>query len=508
MDSEELVARTRASFACVKGIRLALGALASAIICACAPQPAPAIASKATGANPPNIVIVLVDDLGWADVGYNGSTFYETPAIDQLAQDGIRFDNAYVAYPRCVPSRYALMTGRNPARAAIPGGAGGEVMESEEITIAEGLKQAGYATFFAGKWHLGKTPATSPEGQGFDINIGGGSAGAVASHFWPFAPETLGRLGPGLEQGEEGEYLADRLTDETIAFIRDHLANDPEKPFFALLSHYGVHTPLQGKPELVERFSAKLRSIGGAPGPAFDLRDGKVKLHQDDPVYAAMVYSIDESVARLRAELEALGIAESTVIIFTSDHGGLSNTRADGNRRLATSNLPLRAGKGHVYEGGIKVPLVVAWPGTLAKGQVSAALVNNTDLFPSLLKLAGAAPMPEAHLDGMTMLFTGGGDAGNALAYWHSPRPRPRNTGDRAASAIREGRWKYILSYDPAQPSALFDLAADPYETTNLSDHHPALVAHLRGRLEAWLAEVDAVEPSLDRRGRERARSE
>lgn len=454
--------------------------------------------SPADSTSRPNILVIVVDDLGWRDVGYNGSTFYETPAIDQLSRDGLRFDDAYVAYPRCVPSRYALMTGRNPARAAIPGGVGGEVMEASETTVAEALKQAGYSTFFAGKWHLGKTPETQPQAQGFDVNIAGGSAGAVKTHFWPYGAEKGHQLGPGLEQGKQGEYLADRLTDETIRFIRGHQANSPNHPFFAVLSHYAVHTPLEGKPELVAKFRRKLEAAGGPTEPAFAIRDGRVKLHQDDPVYAAMVYSIDESVARLRTELETLGIARDTVIIFTSDHGGLSNSGADSNRRLATSNLPLRAGKGHVYEGGVRVPLLVVWPGKIAPGQVSQAFVNNTDLFPTLLGVAHLPQMPMAHLDGTAVNLADVGKR-EAVAYWYSPRPRPESTGDRSAAAIRDGRWKYVLSYDPVQPSSLFDLETDPFETTDLSEKHPQKVEELKGKLESWLRQVHAVEPSLSR---------
>lgn len=476
---------------------LALAA-ASALLACATPSSQTAVAQAPHTQAQPNILVILIDDLGWMDVGYNGSSFYETPAIDALSADGIRFDNAYVAYPRCVPSRYAFMTGRNPARAAIPGGAGGENMAPEDITIAEGLRDAGYATFFAGKWHLGKTADEQPEAQGFDINIGGGSAGAVKSHFWPYSPETSGRVGPGLETGKEGEYLSDRLTDETISFIRQHNDTSPDRPFFALLSQYAVHTPLQGKPKLVKRFRQKLREQGGAEEPAFDIRDGRVKLNQDDAVYAAMIYSIDESVGRLRAELDRLGIAENTVIVFTSDHGGLSNSGSDSKRRLATSNLPLRAGKGHLYEGGIKVPLLVAWPGTITAGQASDGFINNTDLFPTFLQLAGAPLQPQAHLDGMAVTL--GANAGReALAHWHSPRPRPKNTGDRAASAIRDGRWKYVLSYDPEQPSALFDLSQDPFETTNLASQKPEKVAELRQKLEAWLQSASAVEPKLSR---------
>lgn len=484
-------------------LKPAAAVLSAAILAmsACTNNPAP-IASAAEHHEAPNIVIVLVDDLGWRDVSYNGSSFYETPAIDGLAADGIQFDSAYVAYPRCTPSRYALMTGRNPARAGIPGARSGETMEGSEFTIAEAFADAGYATFFAGKWHLGKTRDTQPEAQGFGVNIGGGSAGAVKSHFWPYAPENAGRIGPGLEQGEEGEYLADRLTQETIGFIRNHRNEKPDAPFFAVLSHYGVHTPLEAKPDLVDRFRKKLAKSGGPASPATAERDGRTKLHQDDPVYAAMIYSIDESVAKLRGELDRLGIAENTIIVFTSDHGGLSNTGSGRNRRLATSNLPLRAGKGHLYEGGIKVPLAIVWPDRIAPGQVSNVFVNNTDIFPTLLNLAGLPQHPKAHIDGRVVGSSDDGATGST-AFWHSPRPRPSSTGDRASSAIRQGNWKYILSYDPAMPDGLFDLGSDPGEMENLVDSDPKRAAALKGQLTDWLETINAVRPSLDRSGRD-----
>jgi arylsulfatase A-like enzyme len=469
---------------------------------------APAVTAKSAptdkkAAQRPNILVILMDDLGARDVGYAGSTFYETPAIDKLAQDGMRFDNAHVAYPRCTPSRYALMTGRNPARAQIPGGTGGEAMAPSEVTVAEALKAAGYATFFVGKWHLGKTPDAMPDAQGFDINIGGGSAGAPGSHFFPYGAEKGRTMGPGLEKGAQGEYLTDRLTDETIRLIEAHNKAKPGQPFFAYLSHYAVHTPLQAKAEYRAKFTKKLAAMGGAKADAYLARDGETKKYQDNSTYAAMIASMDDSVAKLRAALSRMGIADNTIIVFTSDHGGLSNRGAGGSREVATSNLPLRAGKGHVYDGGTRVPMIVLWPGHTKPGSHSAAFVNNTDHYPSWLGMAGAALQPKSHVDGVPYLplLTGGkGDLARAT-YWYSPRPRPNQTGDTAAGAVRVGDWKLVRNYDPSKKDELFNLAADPGETKDLAASDPKRATTMRQQIDGWLASIDAVKPQLGRGG-------
>lgn len=451
----------------------------------------------------PNIVFILIDDLGWKDLSYSGSEFYETPAIDRLAREGVVFDNAYAAYPRCVPSRFALMTGKNPAREQIPGGPGGEAMAPEEYTIAEALKDTGYATYFLGKWHLGKSEEAWPEAQGFDVNIGGGSAGAVGSHFFPYTAEKNNRLGPGLETGKPGEYLTDRLTDETIRLIGEHEKSKPNQPFFLYLSHYSVHTPLQSKPELKKYYDAKLAKIGGKKQPAYADKDGQTKLHQDNAVYAGMVASVDESVGRIRAELRRLGISDNTIIVFTSDHGGLSNRGAQGGREVATSNLPLRAGKGHVYEGGTKVPMIVYWPGQMKAGSINHTFTMNTDHYATLLAAAGGKLDPSKAVDSLSYLAEMKGAKGPAgrAGYWYDSAPRPTQTGDRASAAIRIDGWKFIKAYDPTQVDELFDLSTDPYELSNLAQSDPKRAASMETRLEQWLASVDAVKPKLGRGG-------
>jgi len=469
----------------------------------------------AAKARQPNIIMFLVDDMGWRDASYAGSAFYETPAIDKLARDGMAFTQAYAAYPRCVPSRYALMSGKNPARARMPGGAA--ALRADEVTFAERLSAGGYATFFAGKWHLGGDPGEMPEDQGFDVNVGGSAAGTTNSHFFPYDGSTWSRLrdalrkpkgadaeggalGPGLEQGKEGEYLADRLTSETVRLITDHKRRAAGGPFLAVLSHYAVHIPLEAPKKDVARFREKLRTVGGARTPELRDVDGQTKLHQDNPVYAGMLSSVDRSLDTLRKALADLNLDQDTVIIFLSDNGGYSNRGGTSNRRLATSNLPLRAGKGHLYEGGIRVPLIVLWPGHTKPGTASNAVINGTDHFATMLDMAGLSPQPTAVdsltyaplLQGRTLLQERG------PIYWYSPRPRPNSTGDTAGGAIRIGDWKFIRRYHPSQSDELFNLASDPYESTNLLAVEPRRASEMRIALDTWLRSVDAVEPWLD----------
>lgn len=476
-------------------LALAIGCMSCASLDASAVQTTPD--SKT---DRPNIVFFLVDDMGWRDAGFSGSQLYETPAIDQLAEDGLVFTQAYAAYPRCVPSRFAIMSGINPARQQVPGGR--EALAAENVTFAEMLQDAGYATFFAGKWHLGHRNGESPEEQGFDINIGGGRAGAPGSYFFPYGSEGNKQMGPGLETGVPGEYLNDRLTDETIAFIENHRRRNADEPFLAVLSHYAVHTPLEAQADDVAAADDRLARLDLPSGPETVERDGETKLVQDNTVYAGMVASMDRSLGDIRAALEDLGIADNTVIIFTSDHGGLSNRGAGRGRELATSNLPLRAGKGHLYEGGIRVPMIAYWPGvTLAGGKVDA-VVNGTDHFATLLELANVHPFDGA-ADSLSYLpaLRGHVFTPERPVYWYNSRPRPNQTGDRAGAALRLGDWKFISRYAPGELDELYNLAVDPFEENNLVESEPTRVARMRQQLESWLDEIDAVDPQLRRRG-------
>jgi arylsulfatase A-like enzyme len=454
------------------------------------------IAGYSAAASTPNVVFFLVDDMGWMDCGCYGSRSYETPNIDRLAGEGMRFTQAYTAFPRCAPARQALMTGRFPARNGSPGR--DEAMSASEFTLAEAMKAGGYATFFAGKWHIGKVPEQMPENQGFDVNIAGGEAGSPPSYFFPYnkvreaGHKTEGDI-CGLDEGREGEYLTDRLTDETISFISRHRTEKPHQPFFVYLSHYAVHTPFEAKPELISYCENKLRKIS-FDGPEYVDRDGTTKVRQDNAVYAAMIKSMDESLGRVMDTLEKLGIADSTVIVLTGDNGGLSNRGADSNRRLATSNLPLRAGKGHCYEGGIREPMIVKWPGTVKPGTVSDDVVTGTDHYPAILEIAGLPLRPQQHLDGFSYVpaLKGGTLARPAPIFWHSPSGRPNQTGDINCTAMRDGDWKLLDFYDENRVE-LYNLKTDPYETRDLSKTDADRTVKMLEAVRSWRKEINAV---------------
>jgi len=441
----------------------------------------PALTSLA--AQPPNVVLFLIDDLGWKDVGCNGSSYYQTPAIDQLAREGVRFTNAYAACAVCTPSRAAILTGRYPARILMtnwtpdgrwdpqsPMREGRFVRDLplEEFTLAEALREAGYRTISIGKWHLGGPPFSMPEHHGFDQNIGGTAHGAPGDYFYPYAgdwpiPSTNMRSTWNvLPDGQPGEYLTDRLTDEAVRFIR---ANR-DQPFFLYFPHYGVHTPLQAKDDMVEPY---------AQVPEKD--------RQGDPVYAAMVESIDQSVQRVQAALRELGLEDNTIIIFTSDNGGFWK---------ATDNSPLRGHKGTYWEGGIRVPLIVKWPGHPAAGRVVDTPVIGMDLYPTLLAAACLPLRPNQHIDGrdLTPLLQGDAQLDREALFWHFPHYN-NHPDTMPQGAVRKGSWKLIESFDPAGLQ-LYNLAADPSEKTNLVEEQPDIAKALLKDLRAWRTEVDA----------------
>jgi arylsulfatase A-like enzyme len=438
-----------------------------------------------------NVVLFVVDDLGYFDLSITGSKFYETPNIDQLAKSGMQFQNAYVSHPRCVPSRYSLQTGKYPARKQIPGGK--EQMQASEVTIGEAFKEAGYTTFFAGKWHLGSSESQWPQNQGYDINIGGCHAGAPPSYFYPYNVKRAGDKSKhkeivGLEKGQEGEYITDRLTDETVNFIRNH----KKEAFFAVLCHYAVHTPLQAKEEKIEKYQQKLKKMSFT-GPEYITKDGTTKMRQDNAIYAAMIESMDESLGELVSTLKQEGIYNNTIIVFTSDHGGLSNRGEKSKRALATSNLPLRAGKGHVYEGGAKVPFFVYWPGKVQAETISKQVKINNDIFTTLRDVAGIPLKQEVHLDGVSMLpALKGKKPTKRTLFWHSPVGRPESTGDENCSAIRDGNYKLIDFYDQ-QKLELYNLKTDPNETNNLVLSEEKLTKKLHVKLNSWKTDINAI---------------
>ena len=459
------------------------------------------LAQAAGAAEPkrPNIVFFLADDFGQRDVGAYGSTFYETPNLDRLAREGARFTDAYAACPVCSPTRASILTGQWPQRTGItdyiaPEGnnlpekwrrntpllpaTNRDRLALDAPTLAKSLKAAGYATFFAGKWHLGPE-GWFPENQGFDRNLGGNERGGPYGGRKYFSPYG----NPRLPDGPEGEHLPDRLAGEVNGFISAHR----DKPFFAYYSFYDVHTPLMAREDLRLKYEEKRRRLGlatrwGREGP----RD--VRLTQDHAVYAAMVEAMDLAVGKVLAKLDELGLRENTLVIFTSDNGGLSTSEG-----WPTSNLPLRGGKGWMYEGGIREPLLVRWPAVIAPGRTVATPVSSPDFFPTLLEAAGARPDPGRIPDGRSLLpVFRGGDLPERALFWHYPHYG--NQGGAPSAAIRRGPWK-LIEWMEDQRLELFDLSRDPGEETDLSRREPARVAALHAELRAWQTDVGATFP-------------
>lgn len=461
--------------------RLATALLATATVLLAA-RGTPARAAD----NRPNVVFILIDDFGWADLGCYGSTYHRSPNIDRLAQQGMRFTNAYAAAPVCSPTRAALLTGKYPARLRLTDWLPGRIdrpdqkmlrpnirpaLPLEELTLAEALKPAGYVSAHIGKWHLGGEKF-SPPAQGFDLNVAGDHTGTPLSYFAPFRQQNpnrqqgAGRFMPGLEEAGPGEYLTDRLTTEAERFIE----SNKDKPFFLYLPHYTVHIPLRAKEELI----AKYQNVK-PDGP------------QSNPVYAAMIESMDESVGRIMRKLEELGLDQNTVVVFTSDNGGLSVV--EGPRTPATSNAPLRAGKGFLYEGGIRVPLIVHWPARVKAGGVSDVPVSSIDFFPTLLAASGVES--EQAVDGVNLLpvLEGSGTIGRDALYWHYPHYS--NQGRQPGGAIRKGDWKLIEFYDNSRIE-LYNLAEDVGEAHDRAKEMPEKVKELHGALAAWRQSVGA----------------
>ena len=440
----------------------------------------------------PNVLFFLVDDLGWKDISANGSALYETPSIDEVLNESVYFSNAYAAYPRCVPSRYAMMTGKHPAR---DGQIDGNKIQDAETTMGEAFRTNGYGTFFAGKWHLGKTEKDWPHYHGFDVNKGGCDAGAPGSYFFPYGNEKFNSTSLfGLEEGKEGEYLTDRLTDEAIAYIR---ANK-DRPFFAYVSHYAVHTPFQAKEDRIKYYEQKIAGLK-FEGEAYKYGpDGRWKQWQDNPVYAAMVESMDQSFGKIVKTLKELGLYDKTIIVFTSDHGGLSNTGQVNNRELATTNLPLRAGKGHIYEGGIKVPVFVRWPGVADKKGTTDLVIDGMDYFPSLLEMCGLPLLPEDHIDGVSFapVLKGEEIRNNRVFCWYQTAARPGSTGDHNSAVIRKGYFKLHHFLDDNRIE-LYNLNKDPYETTNIADKNPEKVKELLNLFDEWKKEANVSTPKI-----------
>jgi len=444
-----------------------------------------------TAAARPNFVFILIDDMGWRDLVCFGSTFYETPNIDRLAAQGMRFTDAYAACPVCSPTRASIMTGKYPARLGltdfIPGRgekhgkllpvAFKQQLALEEVTIAEALKDAGYTSACIGKWHLGGKPFY-PEKQGFDVNIAGCDMGGPATYWDPYKIPTL-------PDRKAGEYLTDRLTDEALAFIK----KNKDRPFLLYLSHYALHNPQQAKKDLVDKFRAKASALPHA-GPAF-AQEGRFKCRQvqDQPVYAGMVASVDECVGRVMRQLEALGIDDRTVIFFMSDNGGLSTSEGS-----PTSNVPLRAGKGWLYEGGVREPMIIRWPGVTRPGGTCPAAVTSTDFYPTMLAMAGLPLRPEQHCDGVSLVPLLRGEAlDRGPLFWHYPHYS--NQGGTPTGAIRDGDYKLIEFFEDDH-AELYDLKGDVGEKKDLAASMPEKAAELRRKLADWRRQVNARMPT------------
>ena len=455
--------------------------------------------AAAPAPRPPNIVFFLADDLGRQDLGAYGSTFYETPHLDRLAREGAKFTDAYAACPVCSPTRASILSGQWPQRSGITDYIGApqpkdwkrntkllpaaytDRLALDAPTLAKSLKAAGYATFFAGKWHLGPE-GWWPENQGFDRNLGGIDKGGPYGGKQYFSPYG----NPRLPDGPPGEHLPDRLATEAAKFI----AANRDRPFFAYFPFYSVHTPLMARPDLKKKYEDKRDRLGltdqwGREEPR------EVRLTQAHAVYAGMVEAMDLAVGKVLAQLDALGLAENTIVIFTSDNGGLATSEG-----WPTSNLPLRAGKGWMYEGGIREPLIVRWPGTVQPGSVLAAPVTSPDFFPTLLEAAGAKPAPGQILDGVSLVpVLRGGTAPDRAIFWQYPHYG--NQGGAPAAAVRRGPWKLIHWFEDDR-FELYNVVTDLAEATDLAAREPARVASLRRELAAWQRSVDAKFPTTN----------
>jgi arylsulfatase A-like enzyme len=447
------------------------------------------VLANAVEAAKTNVVLIVADDLGWSDLGCYGSDLHETPRLDAFADSGVRFSNAYAASPVCTPTRASILTGKHPARlhmtiwreAALQRG-NRKLLEPvtrgdlplEELTLAEVLRSEGYYTAHLGKWHLGRAESY-PQPHGFHVNVGGTLWGAPQTFFYPFKGDQYfrdWRYVPDLEPGAEGDYLTDRLTDKALSIIAQHR----DEPFFVNLWYHAVHTPIEGKPELVSKYEAKISGTH----------------RHRNPDYAAMVETLDANVGRVLDKLDELNLAETTLVIFFSDNGGFVNTCKLHQGRPVTNNTPLRSGKGSCYEGGIRVPLIIRVPGKAAERRVVDAPVTSCDLFPTILSILGLDSHREQARDGidikewMTTQATGTRDL-----FFHYPHYYPTTS---PVSAIRSGRWKLLHFYEEGRME-LYDLESDLGEELDVADSEAKIAERLRRRLDQWLASVEAQLP-------------
>lgn len=441
----------------------------------------------------PNVIFILVDDMGWMDIGANGSTFYETPNIDKLASEGIRFTQAYAASPICSPTRASILTGKNPARINLTQWIGGpgnpdyvRNLPLEEVLFPEIMKEAGYATIFLGKWHLNNQVGEEtfwPDKQGFDINVAGHFRGGLYIKNKYFSPWDI----PNLENGPDGEYMTDRLAQEAVQFID----GNSENPFLLYLSFYSVHAPFCAPEERVEKYTRKKDRLALTDEERFGEekigdKSFEFRKKQDHPTYAAMVESMDMAVGKVLDKVKEQGIDNNTIIIFFSDNGGLSTSEG-----TPTANTPLRTGKGWLYEGGIREPAIIKWPGETAPGTVSDAVITSMDFYPTILEMIGLPLRPDLHMDGKSIVpvLKNQEQKLHDATYFHYPH-RSNQKGS-PGGAIREGDYKLIVFFDDNRLE-LYNIKNDIGEQQNLVDAMPELKDELLAKLKKWWAEVDA----------------
>ncbi len=450
----------------------------------------------------PNIILFLVDDMGWMDSTVYGSQYYDTPNVERLSKLSMRFTEAYAANPLCSPTRASILTGKYPARLnfTTPGGhlpprpelkllpetgpphekvllpESRRFLPLEEHTLAEALKDTGYKTAFIGKWHMGHPEKYWPLAQGFDVNIGGGRWPGPPSYHSPYHISTL-------PDGPDGEYIADRLTDEALNYIEKTQGD----PFFLCFWHYSVHAPYQAKEDLVDDY--------------VDRRDPRGQ--QANPVMAAMIKSMDDSLGRLLDKLDELELTEDTILLFFSDNGGNMYDRVAPGQWTPTNNAPLRSGKGSIYEGGVRVPMMVRWPGVVRPGTVSQEIVSSVDFYPTILEMAGLKPQEEQILDGENLapILRNGSSLDREAIFCHMPH-RVGSVGGMLsypATSVRKGKWKLIRFYEtcPEFPNdfELYDLENDIGETNNLAEKKPDIVRELDALIDTFLKDTHAVYP-------------
>lgn len=437
----------------------------------------------------PNILFIHVDDLGYYDLGFTGSKIYQTPNIDALAKASLTFENAYSSYPRCTPSRYGLMTGTYPVNEDHGYLAGID----DNKNFVKILKNAGYETHYNGKWHLGSGESL-PVNWGFDYSYAASGTGGAGSHFYPFNKEVKYERSSTekepipnvMEDAKNGDYLPDVMTNATIKFIENR--ENQDKPFFAMLAFYAVHTPIEAKKADRERNEKEIKNFDFGDTPEYiEEGAGERKMRQDNAEYAAMVENVDENVGRLIATLKKMNIDDNTIIVFSSDHGGLSNRGSKGKRELATTNAPLRAGKGWLYEGGIRVPLIIRWHNNIKPQVDDKNIILGMDVFPTLIDLVSNQKV--AGIDGKSYVpvLKGKENWSDRTVFWHSAKARPHSTGDYKTSAVRSGDYKLVHFYEKNKVE-LYNLKNDIGESQNLAEKEPKKAAEMMQLLTDWKA--------------------